>query len=100
MLTPVSRISRYPIFSEVKMSEVKLGEKRHSGGEVDWNFCKICDLRLLSQSDLHNHMEGKKHKKMMVAAEEPVLIMGCSLCNVNFTSDSDRENHMKGLTYS
>ncbi|XP_048539507.1 zinc finger matrin-type protein 1-like [Triticum urartu] len=64
-------------------------------------FCSICDANCTSQSDLKNHLRGRRHQQNIEALQgdgkDPeVSRWMCSICNANCTSQSDLESHLRG----
>lgn len=95
------------------------GLKRKRSAETPPWFCSICDAKCYNETDLQNHLRGRRHQENVEALQEegkgaearlhekevsqladknlkPVSTWLCSICDANCTSQFDLENHLRG----
>ncbi|KAG2561260.1 hypothetical protein PVAP13_8KG141801 [Panicum virgatum] len=76
-----------------------------SGNALPMWACRFCQSNCTCQSDLENHMKGKRHQRNIRALMEECKNMEsnyasptwtCSLCQARCTGQSVLENHLRG----
>lgn len=95
------------------------GVKRKWSAETPLLMCSICDTKCYRETDLQNHLRGRRHQENIEALQgegkrteaklhekkppqlanknqKPVPRWMCSICNANCTSQSDLESHLRG----
>ncbi|KAE8809563.1 hypothetical protein D1007_13856 [Hordeum vulgare] len=92
---------------EGKGSEARLHEKKmlqladNNQEPVSRWMCNICNANCTSESDLENHLRGRRHQENIEALQgdgkDPeVSGWTCDICNANCTSQSDLDSHLRG----
>ena len=95
------------------------GVKRKRSAETPSWICSVCDANCYNETDLQNHLRGRRHQRNIEALQgegkgaearlherevpqppeknlKPVSTWLCSICDANCTSQSDLENHLRG----
>uniref|UniRef100_A0ACD5Y9T5 Uncharacterized protein n=1 Tax=Avena sativa TaxID=4498 RepID=A0ACD5Y9T5_AVESA len=95
------------------------GVKRKRTAETLSLMCSICNTKCYCETDLENHLRGRRHQENIEAlqgggkgneaklrekkvpqlaekSQKPVPRWMCSICNANCTSQPDLENHLGG----
>jgi hypothetical protein len=59
-------------------------------------YCKICNIHCLSRNLMEQHLQTKKHKRLVESGEcvGKKLDLDCKICNVKFTSQTQIRSHL------
>lgn len=88
--------------------EVKSGlnnvQQDEEGPAPTWT-CSLCQARCTRQSELENHLRGKRHRLnfLLLQVEEAKLYLSlyfCKLCNLQCNSKNTLAEHCKGKRHS
>jgi hypothetical protein len=62
-------------------------------------FCDICDLFFTRKSNLNNHFNSTKHKKILENPNIKIYDLSCDICNLNFNFQSVAKSHFLSKTH-
>ncbi|XP_020172345.3 uncharacterized protein [Aegilops tauschii subsp. strangulata] len=108
-----------PIVRAKRHKQALSGVKRKRSAETPSWICSVCDANCYNETDLQNHLRGRRHQRNIEALQgegkgaearlherevpqppeknlKPVSTWLCSICDANCTSQSDLENHLRG----
>lgn len=59
-------------------------------------YCSICNLNLISDDQLKQHITGKKHLKKLKSNFDKNILFKCDICKLNTISEKQLMSHISG----
>jgi hypothetical protein len=88
-------------FGSVYDLNVHVNSKKHQRSEIGMDIiplrCDACNIKCVSQPQIRQHLETKKHKDMVASGKvaEEIIPLECDVCNIKCPSQKTMRAHLE-----